>query len=340
MPAGTIDEAELKERLANAVASWDAHWRLIDVNTLPGGNSSLTYRVQLASDETSRFVVVKVAPPGVAPVKNRDVLRQARVLRSLEGARGVRVPQVLFEDGGDPPDVPPFFAMTHIEGECFEPILDEIDVLPPPEEIRARELDAAAMLAALHEVRPESVGLSTEPVVTPSEEVDRWVRVFATVDEDLRPRADEAAAALLSSVPDVMDPVVLHGDYRLGNTLARDGEVRAIIDWEIWTVGDPRVDLGWYLMSTHPSKQPTAIREAPGMPSDDELIATYEAKRGVKLIGQAWFDAMTRFKAGAITAQLIKHNGRRGEPDPRVASWRPHVPLGFVDQAISMLRIG
>lgn len=68
-----------------------------------------------------------------------------------------------------------------------------------------------------------------------------------------------------------MAAVLRHGDFRLGNTLAKEGRVRAVIDWEIWTVGDPRVDLAWYLMSTHSSKQRCAVRDVDGMPSDEEL---------------------------------------------------------------------
>jgi aminoglycoside phosphotransferase (APT) family kinase protein len=118
--------------------------------------------------------------------------------------------------------------------------------------------------------------------------------------------------------------------------LARDGRVQAIIDWEIWSIGDPRIDMGWYLMNTHPSKQGAAIREAPGMPSDTELISTYETVRGLQLVDQAWFDAMTRFKGGAIVAQLVKHNARRQVPDPTVARWGPHV-ANFIGQVHLLL---
>jgi aminoglycoside phosphotransferase (APT) family kinase protein len=281
--------------------------------------------------------VVKVAPAGLMPTKNRDVLRQARLLDAIHGAPGVRVPGVLFRDTGSPPEVPPFFAMTFVSGECFEPILDETETLPAPQEIRARELHAAAMLASLHAVDPVAAGLADEPAGTIEDEVDRWVRVLETVDEELRPRAPECARALTDAIPEPSPPVVLHGDFRLGNTLARDGEVQAIIDWEIWSIGDPRIDVGWYLMSTHSSKQPTAIRDAPGMPTDDELMATYEATYGRVLRDMDWFHALSRFKAAAITSQIMKHNRRRDVPDPIVAKWAPDVPAQFINSALNLL---
>ncbi len=64
-------------------------------------------------------IVVKVSPPGLDPVRNRDMLRQARVHKALEGSP-VPVPTVLATDAGDPPDVPPFFVMEFVPGECVE----------------------------------------------------------------------------------------------------------------------------------------------------------------------------------------------------------------------------
>ena len=80
----------------------------------------LTFAARLELPEASdRRIVVKVAPPGLAPVRNRDVLRQARLLRALAGVDGVCVPQVLLEDAGSPP----FFVMDFVEGESYEPKL-------------------------------------------------------------------------------------------------------------------------------------------------------------------------------------------------------------------------
>lgn len=92
------------------------------LQALPGGASSLTYLGRCAD----RPVVVKVAPPGVQPIAHRDVLRQARVIRSL-ATTPVPVPEVLFDDPGDPPDVPPLFVMSHVDGSTSEPLFDGDD---------------------------------------------------------------------------------------------------------------------------------------------------------------------------------------------------------------------
>src|SRR5437773_1383546 len=103
---------------------------------LLGGASSRTYSALLSgAPEGDERVVVKVAPAGLPPVRNRDVLRQARVLRTLESCEGIRVPRVLFDDPGDPPDVPPFFVMSFVDGESVDPNIDDVDVLPPPSDL-------------------------------------------------------------------------------------------------------------------------------------------------------------------------------------------------------------
>jgi aminoglycoside phosphotransferase (APT) family kinase protein len=92
-----LSDHPLLVQLAQRLASRD----VLALETLPGGASSLTYLGRCAD----RPVVVKVAPSGVRPIAHRDVLRQARIIRSL-AATPVPVPEVLFDDPGDPPDVP------------------------------------------------------------------------------------------------------------------------------------------------------------------------------------------------------------------------------------------
>src|ERR1700753_4457302 len=106
--------AQLAERLASRDVS--------AVTPLPGGASSLTYVGRCAD----RPVVIKAAPPGVQPIAHRDVLRQARVIRAL-ATTPVPVPEVLFDDPGDPPDVPPLFVLSFIDGISCEPLFDDVD---------------------------------------------------------------------------------------------------------------------------------------------------------------------------------------------------------------------
>src|SRR5688500_5820563 len=153
MPASEIYVSEIEERLTPIGVR--------DVRRLTGGASSLTYSGTLGG---GRRVVVKIAPPGVAPTRSRDVLRQARLMRALHG-RGVAVPEVLWEDGGDPPEVPPLFVMSFVDGTSLEPLYD----LDPEGDgggdgddepvVADRMRRAARELAALHALDPAAIGL-------------------------------------------------------------------------------------------------------------------------------------------------------------------------------------
>jgi aminoglycoside phosphotransferase (APT) family kinase protein len=308
------DPGGLRTRLPGLVASWRGGARVADVRPLVGGKSSLTYRVDL---EAGAPIVVKMAPPGIPPTRNRDVLRQARVQDAIACTGRAPVAPVCFTDPGAPPDVPPLYAMAFLAGESFEPLLDACEELPPAATIRARQLAAARALAGVHSIDPVAVGLDGEPEVTLAEEVERWLRIFDTVADDLREGYRAPADALLATLPAPVLPTVVHGEYRLGNLLALDDEIVAIIDWELWTREDPRVDLSWFLSYLDADEQPSAIRPTPpGMPSRAEVLAAYEDVAGAPVAALGWFDAHARFKMAAIAALVNKHNRRREHPDP------------------------
>ena len=278
-----------------------------DLRPLPGGASSVTYAGRL---DGSR-VVVKVAPPGKPPTLNRDVLRQARVIRAL-GPSGVPVPDVLLEDAGDPPEVPPLFAMSFLDGTSVEPLFDR--EAAPVDAMAERLRAAARVLARLHRVDPASVGLAAEPVVTPGEEVARWCRLLETVDPALVPGWRDVGQRLRASVPAALPPAIVHGDFRLGNCLADGTRITAVIDWEIWSIGDPRVDLGWFLINGDPA---TYRRETPHsgcLPTPYELTEVY----GTVVPRLAWFQGLACFKSAATWSLIVKHDRRRVPPDPQL----------------------
>lgn len=309
-----VDLAVVRERLA-------VHAAVTDLRPLEGGLSSLTYLA--TADDGGRFgrqFVVKMAPPGLAPVRNRDVLRQARVQAAVTQAGVAPVARVLFTDPGAPPEVPPLYAMEFRPGASFEPLLDECAELPTPAVLRARMLAAAAVLGRLHTIDPAAVDLDDEPEVSLTDEVTRWVAIFETVPDDLRHGWRDAADALLAAIPPAVPSTVVHGEFRLGNLLVEDGgdgdRVSAIIDWELWTREDPRVDLAWFLSYLDAADQPSAIRPTPpGMPTRAEVLAAYEDARGTPVADLAWFDAHARFKMAAICAHISKNNRKREHPD-------------------------
>jgi aminoglycoside phosphotransferase (APT) family kinase protein len=314
-------ELDVSDLIDRATLAADARWpgaSVLDLKPLPGGVSSLTFAARLEqAGDPDRRIVVKVAPPGLAPVRNRDVLRQARLLRALTGVQGVRVPEVLLEDAG----TPPFFVMDFVEGESYEPKLDISPAPPSPAVVDARARSAMRMLARLQLVEPAEVGLADEPVMPIADELGRWERLYATVPEELHFNQAELFRRLSESVPEPIDARILHGDYRIGNLQFAGTEVGAIIDWEIWSLGDPRHDLAWLLVWADPvqafyeSRGVADLAAGSGMPDVGELLDEYLAVRRIDVSDLAWFEASCRYKMASTTAVLVKQNRRRARPE-------------------------
>jgi aminoglycoside phosphotransferase (APT) family kinase protein len=344
MTASQVDEAllaQLRDRVGRRVTQWRPGAEVLDVAPLTGGTSSLTFLVELAgvaAQETP--VVLKVAPPGLAPLRNRDVLRQARLQRAVQGAQRPRAlaPDVLFSDPGDPPGVPPFMAMNLVPGECVEPVLCADADRPAPGQVQDRFFDAVQVLALLHRIIPGEAGLGGEPAVGLAAEVDRWTRAFVTLPAELAGDYQRAAKALRASMPAPLPPVVNHGDFRLGNTLCEGDRVNAVIDWEIWSVGDPRIDLAWLTFFTddagHPAVAPGTVA---GTPKGREVVSAYEHALGAAVPDLGWFDALTRYKEAGVTGLLIKRARKLGRPlKESMARMAPELPR-LVQEAVRIV---
>lgn len=271
-----------------------------------GGHSGLTYRISLGAQE----FVVKAVPPGQRPVGRHDMLRQARIMDALGGTT-VPVPAIRAIE--EPEDGQAWFAMDLVRGESLEPVLDDPAVEPSLAAARMRR--AAEVLPRLHGIPLQELPVDVDPL-HPFDELARWIRTMRAVPTELVPWAAELQRRLSSDIPDSVDPVLVHGDYRLGNILSAGTEPAALIDWEIWSPGDPRVELGWFLVFADGSNFPGVGREVPGLPSADELVELYTGT-GPALVDLAWFDALGRFKMAAIMGHNLRRHreGRHHDPD-------------------------
>jgi aminoglycoside phosphotransferase (APT) family kinase protein len=305
-----LDVDELRSRLARAEIS--------DVAPLAGGASGLTFR----GVRGGRAVVVKVAPPGVEPIAHRDVLRQARILKALAASQ-VPVPEVLWEEAGDPPDTPPLFVMSHVEGDCVEPLFDGC---PPGCEVAERYRNACRVMAALHGLSPSDLGLGGEPVIDPVSEVQRWCQTLETVDPALVPGWRDVRDALLRCAPSAVGPAVVHGDFRLGNLMATGARINAVVDWEIWSIGDPRVDAGWFLINCDPDTYRRVPASGGLAPPIAELAQIYQDQLGREVTDLAWFTALACFKSAATWSLIVKHNRRRRAPRDELEAMVPALP--------------
>lgn len=325
MSARSLDVAELAVRAGRALAGRFGATTAANVVQIVGGTSSLTYTADLDAGNGPVRVVIKVAPPGLEPVRNRDVLRQVRILDFLSDKEGVSVPDVLGADAGDPPEVPPLFVMSFVPGESYEPQL----TLQPSDashaDIQARAYAAARMAAALHGLDTHDDRLTGERRFTLDAEVSRWAKVFASVEDDLRFNEEDVRRRLLEATPEPRPATVIHGDWRLGNMLCAGPSIAAVIDWEIWSMGDPRLDLAWFLLLADPD-HPGRVRPDSGLPAPEALLAEYEDAARRTADALSWFAALVRYKQAAASALIIKNNRKLPQPGVDVDRMLAHLP--------------
>jgi aminoglycoside phosphotransferase (APT) family kinase protein len=312
VPVRPPDEIELKIRLARHL---DQGEKVESLHRLPGGLSGITYVASCRTATRRRRIIVKVAPTGVMPTGNRDVLRQADVQLLLADVGSVPVPGVLFRDAGDPPETPPFYGTEFVDGVSSEPLDEECSPVPEAGVLRARYLEIARTLGRFHRTPLDNSLFIEEKHGDAASELSKWQRAFSSVPDELRVNADECAVRLSDSAPESRTPTLVHGDYRLGNTICVADRIVAVIDWELYGIGDPRCDLGWLLHMSDPSAQ-TARRHLAGVPSREDMIQAYVDTSGAAVPNLKWFEALALFKRAAATALIVKHNRRSQVPDP------------------------
>ena len=299
-----IVHAPLQQRVADILAA-EAALTVTSFQVLPGGHSGLTYRVGTNAGE----LVVKAVPDGRRPIGRHDMLRQATILSALADTE-VPVPRVIAVDRTEPA----WFAMSLVAGESLEPVLDDPPVEPATAAARMRR--AAEILPRLHAVDYRDIP-DTGDILSPADELTRWTRTLRAVPAELVDGGEALVTLLSAAVPEPMTPTLVHGDYRLGNILADGLEPAALIDWEIWSIGDPRVELGWFAVFADGSNFPGVGREVPGLPNPGELIDLYLKHAGLdELPDWTWFDALGRLKMAAIMGHNLRRHREGRHHDP------------------------
>jgi aminoglycoside phosphotransferase (APT) family kinase protein len=268
---------------------------------IEGGRSNLTYAV---SDGTDRWVVRR-PPLGHVLATAHDMRREHRVIDALYPT-DVPVPRPVLLCEDEEVLGAPFYVMEFVDGTPFR----TAEQLAPlgPERTRAAVLNLVDTLVGLHAVDPAEVSLAD--FGRPEGFLDRQLRRWAKQLDASRNRdlvgIDELHATLGRELPRSPAPTVVHGDYRLDNVLigGEGDEIRAILDWEMSTLGDPLTDLGLLVMYSSPLGMPdspvSTTAQAPGHPAPAELIERYAARSGRDVSTVAWYTAFAWFKLAVI----------------------------------------
>ncbi len=241
-------------------------------------------------------VVLRLRPNPPALLEPYDLARQFGVLRGLAGT-AVRVPRALWlEDSGDVLGRP-FFIMERVGGVVYE-MQAPADATDDTVVRMCQSL--AEQLAAIHAVDLQTTGLGT--IDNGNEHLDRelyhWATEMDRVKRDSLPALERLLEALRASKPAPCPRVTLvHGDAKPGNFAFADGQVSAVFDWEMTTVGHPLTDLGWLELLW---MQPVGITSHPAALDIEALLAHYQAMSGITLQNRPWYRAFNAYKMAVI----------------------------------------
>jgi aminoglycoside phosphotransferase (APT) family kinase protein len=284
---------------------------------IAGGRSNLTY---VLTDGTRRWVLRR-PPLGHVLATAHDMTREYRVMRAL-APTPVPVPRTVLEHRDPDALGAPFYVMDLVEGVVHRDAADFAH-LDGDERQRLGHAFVDA-LAALHLVDPAAVGLADfgRPDGYLARQVRRWAAQLDSSRSRDVPGFDELAARLADDVPAPQRVSVVHGDYRLDNVIvAADdpGRVRAVLDWEMATLGDPLADLALFTLFWQgwgaPDNPIFATPADHGFPSAAELSRRYAEATGLDLTEDAWaFDgwyaAFACFKFAVICEGIHYRHGR------------------------------
>lgn len=279
----------------------------IEASPIGEGHSNVTYLLQR---EDGSEMVLRRPPRPPLPPSAHDVLREARLLGALAGT-SARVPAVLAVCPDESVIGCPFYLMERVAGEVI------VATVPPgldsPGERRRIAHELIDALVEIHAVDWQAAGL--EGFGKPTGYLERQLRRFGGLWEHNRtreiPEVERVRTWLTENLPSSGPATIVHGDYRLGNTMyaaQAPAQLVTVLDWEMATIGDPLADLGYLCMMWTEGGDPKggmreylgAVTRADGFPTRGELIALYEERSGRSMRDLRWYTTLAIWKSAVF----------------------------------------
>jgi len=282
------------------------------------GHSNVTYLVERGD---ASFVLRRPPRPPLPPSAH-DMLREARVLRGLEGQ--ARVPKVLAVCEDESVIGAPFYVMEQVAGDVIT------DTVPEGADRRRIGESLVDALVEVHAVDWRAAGL--EGFGKPTGYLERQLRRFVGLWEHNKTREIAAVESvgtwLADNLPESPPATIVHGDYRLGNTIVGPGGVVAILDWEMATIGDPLADLGYLCTLWTDRDDPdlgmfelSAVTRQEGFPRREELVARYEERSGRSMTDIRWYQTLALWKSIVFMEGNYKRAVAGSTDDPFLAAF-------------------
>jgi len=303
----------------------------LEVRQFPSGASNLTYLLNVGEWEG----VLRRPPFGRIAPKAHDMSRESSVLMKLHETYPLAPrPYFLCED--ESVIGAPFYVMERRKGVVVDDEFPE-GVVPAPELCHGISRTVADTLAELHAVDPEEAGLGDlgRPNGFLERQVRGWIGRYEKAETDEIGEMEPLTDWIVRDIPESPQPTIIHNDYKLNNLVLDPDdltEVRAVLDWEMATVGDPLFDLAVSLSYWTEPTDPEELKEVmptvtstPGFMTRSQFMERYAQKGGRDLSGMHWYLVFGYFKLAVILQQIYARWKKGQTRDERFANFDERV---------------
>lgn len=293
----------------------------LEFEQIAGGASNLTYRV---TDSTGDRYVLRRPPTGHVLASAHDMGREHRIMAALQDTP-VPVPPLIGMCDDLSVNEAPFFVMRFVEGSIVFDQADGEAVDPALRPVMTNSL--VDTLVDLHSVDPDDVGLGElgRKEHYCARQLRRWKRQIDEGSDREIPLLNDLHARLESSIPPQQGAGIVHGDYRLDNCMMGfDGNVAAVLDWELCTLGDVLADLAGMVMWWGDSPEAMGrIADVPtradGFGTADDVVARYAAASDRNISQLPWYVAFQHWRLACISEGVrVRYSlGAMGDAEDR-----------------------
>lgn len=299
----------------------------LEVRQFPSGASNLTYLLKIGDWEG----VLRRPPLGPVPPKAHDMGRESHLLMRLNPSFPL-APKPYFFCDDESVIGAPFYVMERRRGVVIDDSFPE-DVEPTPELCRGISEMVVRTLVELHGVDLQKSGLADigKPEGFLERQTKGWIGRYDRAKTEEIPEVEPLTRWLAENVPESPPPTIIHNDYKLNNLVLDPDdpiEVRAVLDWEMATVGDPLFDLAVSLSYWVQEDDPPELKEVlptvtdtPGFLSRKQFMDLYARESGRDLSDMHWYVTFGYFKLAVILQQIYARWYRGQTKDERFATF-------------------
>lgn len=334
-----MELGDLEQRLrAFARAMYDDDEAAVsDVHKMPG-HAGFSYGFTVQSKEDVQSWYLRLPPPKVKWRGTADVLRQVTVLNTLDGGS---VPHCSVRWSGD--DLEwfgrPYFIVPRLEGDVLG-YSDDHPWCAAMDDDTRRSMGRQCMtaLADIHTLDWERDLPSIGPPISFEDDVVRWDTFYERrAEPGLLARVPETREKLLARTPENYPVGVFHGDYQWTNMFfSYEGQLLAVVDWELVGVGATLNDVGWIATFSDPEAWELEAAARDLMPGAEELVAMYAEACGQSIPDINWYRALAAYKFAIISGFNLDLHRRGKRVDPYWEKLAPSMET-LIERALWLL---